>query len=76
MNTIVITEDVANCPQCGAEAVKLGPNQRNCNACGLTWEVCTEEDELDAQADRLVRSRGWNEDREGKREIGRFQKRW
>jgi hypothetical protein len=33
--------------------------------------VVTESDELDAVADRIIRSRGWNEDEGKSKKIGR-----
>jgi len=76
MSKLIVTEDIAECPKCGAPAVKTGDRQRQCNACGLTWERVTEEDELDADAESLVRSRGWNEERGRGKSIGKFQQRW
>ncbi len=76
MSRITVTEDLPECPQCGAPAVKTGDRQRQCNACGLAWERLEENDELDAEADRLVRSRGWNEEHGGARDIGKFPRRW
>lgn len=73
---IVVTEDLANCPRCGAPAVHTGERSRICNSCGLAWERMTEADELDAEADRLVRSRGWNEEKGRGKSIGKFQTRW
>ena len=74
--SITVTEDLPNCPGCGAPAVKTSDRDRQCNSCGLTWERVTEDDELDAEADRLVRSRGWNEERGRGKSIGKFQQRW
>ena len=76
MSRIVVTEDVSECPQCGAPAVKTGDRERQCNTCGLAWERMSEDDELDAEADRLVRSRGWNEERGRAKLIGKGQQRW
>ena len=76
MSRITVTEDLPECPQCGAPAVKTGDRQRQCNACGLAWERLDENDELDAEADRLVRSRGWNKEHGGARDIGKFPRRW
>jgi hypothetical protein len=76
MSQITTTEDVPTCPKCDAPAVKDGLQDRHCNACGLAWKVVTAEDELDAEADRLVRSRGWNEEKGKSKKIGKFQARW
>jgi hypothetical protein len=73
---VTTTVDVKVCPQCGSPAVQLGRQDRGCNGCGLAWTVVTEADELDAKADREVRSRGWNEEKERSRKIGKFQTRW
>lgn len=73
---ITVTEDIPNCPGCDAPAVKDSDRQRHCNACGLAWERRTEADELDDEADRLVRSRGFNEKVRGTTTIGRGQTRW
>jgi len=70
------TEDLPQCPGCGAPAVQTSDRDRQCNTCGLTWTRETEADELDAEADRLVRSRGWNEERGRSKTIGKFQRRW
>ena len=74
--TIIVTEDVAECPRCGGPAVKDGDCQRHCNACGLAWERRNEDDELDAEADRQVRGRGWSEHEGRSRPIGKGQTRW
>ena len=74
--TIIVTEDLPECPQCGAPAVKTGDRQRQCNACGLAWERMNEDDELDAEADRLVRGRGFADEHGRSRKIGKFQTRW
>jgi hypothetical protein len=74
--SIVTTVDVPACPLCSSPATVLGRQERACNACGLTWRVVTEQDELDAQADRAVRSREWNEERGAARKIGRNAQRW
>ena len=76
VDRLIVSEDLPECPQCGAPAVKTDDRQRQCNACGLTWERMTEEDELDAEAERLVRSRGWNEEQGRGKKIGKFQTRW
>lgn len=76
MTDLSTTVDVPNCPQCGAVAVKQGIQDRACNTCGLVWKVVTEQDELDAEADRLVRSRGWNEEHGRGKEIGKGALRW
>lgn len=73
---LIVSEDLPACPQCGAEVVKTGDRQRQCNSCGLTWERMTEDDELDAEAERLVRGRGWNEKQGRAKDIGKFQTRW
>ena len=61
---------------CGALAVKLGRQDRACFTCGLTWTVVTERDELDAKADRAVRSREFNEEHDRARKIGKNATRW
>ena len=76
MSRIIVTEDVSECPRCGAPAVKTSDRDRQCNSCGLTWERVTENDELDAEADRQARSRGWNEERGRAKSIGKGQQRW
>jgi uncharacterized Zn ribbon protein len=73
---IIVTEDLPNCPRCEAPAVKDDDRRRHCNSCGLAWERKTEADELDDDADRLVRSRGFNEKARGSTTIGRGQTRW
>jgi hypothetical protein len=72
---LIVTEDVPDCPGCGAPAVRLGDRQRHCNGCGLDWERMTEADELDAKADREVRSRAAAEER-GTIAISKHQTRW
>ena len=74
--SLIVTEDLPDCPRCGAPAVKTSDRDRQCNSCGLTWERLTEDDELDAEAERLVRSRGWNEEQGRGKSIGKFQSRW
>jgi uncharacterized Zn finger protein (UPF0148 family) len=74
--TLTVTEDLPNCPQCGAPAIKDGDQQRHCNSCGLAWERVTEDDELDAEADRISRQRGWNEEQGRGKNIGKGQMRW
>jgi uncharacterized Zn finger protein (UPF0148 family) len=76
MSRLTVTEDVTECPRCGAPAVKTSDRERQCNSCGLTWERVTENDELDAEAERLVQSRGWNEERGRAKSIGKTQQRW
>ena len=76
MTSITTTEDLKQCPGCGAQAVVDGRQDRHCNTCGLAWTVVTAQDELDAEADRNVRSRAVNEERGRGRKIGRFQTRW
>lgn len=73
---ITVSEDIPNCPGCGAVATKTDETHRVCTTCGLDWERKTPADELDDEADRLVRSRGWNEEKKGSTRIGRFQTRW
>jgi hypothetical protein len=73
---IVVTEDLKECPRCGAPAVRIGERDRNCNGCGLTWRRETAEDELDAAADREVRRREWNEEKGRARPIAKGQTRW
>ena len=74
--TITVSEDVPHCPQCGAPAVKDDERGRHCNGCGLSWQRATEADELDLEADKLVRSREWNEEHGRGKHIGRFPHRW
>ena len=76
MMKLTVTEDLPTCPQCGNPAVKIDDRHRNCNTCGLTWERLTAEDELDDAAERLIRSRGWNEEHGKTEKIGRFPRRW
>jgi uncharacterized Zn finger protein (UPF0148 family) len=73
---VITTVEPEQCPMCGSPLVSIGTKDRICNACGFSCTVHTEEDELDAEAERLVRSRGWNEDEGRSKEIGRFQTRW
>ena len=47
-----------------------------CNGCGFTCTVFTAEDELDAEADKLVHQRGYNEEHGRAKKIGKFQARW
>ena len=63
-------------PTVQCATVKTGDRQRQCNACGLAWERMTEDDKLDAEADHLVRSRGYNEEQGRAKSISKFQKRW
>ena len=76
MSRLIVSEELTECPGCGAPAVKTSDRDRQCNTCGLTWERATENDELDAEADRAVRSRGSNEDAGRAKKIGKFQQRW
>ena len=76
MTRIIVTEDVSECPRCSAPAVKTSDRQRQCNSCGLAWERVTEDDELDAEADQLVRSRAFNEEHGRVKSISKFQMRW
>jgi uncharacterized Zn finger protein (UPF0148 family) len=76
VSRLVVTEDLSECPRCGAPAVKTSDRDRQCNTCGLTWERVTEDDELDIAADRSARSRGWNEERGRSKSIGKGQQRW
>jgi hypothetical protein len=76
MTAITVSEDLPNCPQCGAPAVKDDERGRHCNSCGLSWQLRTEADELDLEADKLVRSRGWNEEQGRARDLGRVPHRW
>lgn len=73
---LIATEDLKECPGCNAPLVSTGRNDRICNTCGLSVRIVTEEDELDAEADRIVRSRGWNEEQGRARKVGKFQTRW
>jgi len=73
---IITTVDVAFCPQCLSPAVRYDEHARGCNGCGLTWKVVTERDELDAEADRLIRSRGWNEEHGRGKTVGKGATRW
>ena len=72
----MVSEDLPNCPQCGAPAVKDDDCGRHCNSCGLGWQLRTEADELDLEAEKLVRSRGWNEEQGRARDLGRFPHGW
>ena len=74
--TILVTEDLANCPRCESPAVKTGERTRICNACGLAWERKTAEDEADIEADQAVRTRGYAEEHGGASSIGKGQSRW
>ena len=76
MPRLIVTEDLPDCPRCSAPAVKTGDRQRQCNACGLAWERVTEDDELDAEADHLVRSRAYSEECGRSKSISKFQTRW
>ena len=73
---ITTAVDVKTCPRCEAPAVKLGIRDRVCNTCGLVWTVITPRDELDAKADRELRSREFSEGRGRGRKIGRGATRW
>lgn len=73
---VITTAEPDQCPMCGSPLVSIGTKDRICNACGFSCTVHTEEDELDAEAERLVRSRGWNEEEGRSKKIGRFQTRW
>ena len=73
---LTVTEDVRECPACGAPAVKDDERSRHCNTCGLVWVRITEADELDMEADRAVRSRGTNEDAGRAKSIAKHQTRW
>ena len=76
MSKIIVTEDLPGCPNCGGPAVKDDEHGRHCNTCGLTWERRTEDDELDAEVDRLTRGRGWADERGRSRKIRGGQERW
>lgn len=73
---ITVTEDLKECPGCGALAVRIDDRRRNCNGCGLTWTVETAEDDLDREAEREVRSRAWNEEKGRGSAIAPGQTRW
>ena len=73
---VTVTEDVDSCLNCGAPAVRDDERHRHCNACGMVWERMTEEDELDIEADRATRGRGWADERGRSREIRGGQERW
>ena len=73
---VITTEEPEGCPLCSTPLVKTDEHSRICNSCGFSCRVLTEEDELDAEAERLVRSRGWNEEQGRGKKIGRFQTRW
>ena len=73
---LITTKDIANCPRCDSPAVRTGRNDRICNGCGLAWTVHSEADELDAKADREVRSREFSEDRGWARAIPKGANRW
>ena len=77
---IITTEKPSACPQCGSPMVSTSANDYQCNACGFTCSVFTAQDELDAEADKIVRTRGYNEEHGRGKKISRFQdemvKRW
>jgi uncharacterized Zn finger protein (UPF0148 family) len=73
---IVATEDLKECPGCGAPATRIGDRQRICNGCGLDWIVVTPEDELEAEAERKVRGREHAEEHGRGRPIAKEQLRW
>ena len=73
---ITTTVDLPECPRCGSPAKHLGRADRACMACGLTWTVSSEREELDAKADREVRSRGFNEERGRARRVPKGASRW
>jgi len=75
-DVITTTVDVPNCPQCGGLAKQMGRQDRACLTCGLAWKVVTEQDELDAEADRLIRSRGYAEEHGRGRTVGKGATRW
>jgi len=67
----ITTVDAENCPQCGAPAVRYTLQDRGCNTCGLAWKVVTEQDELDAEAEKITRSRAYAEEHGRGRSIGK-----
>ena len=73
---ITVSEDIPNCPGCGAVATKTDETHRVCTTCGLAWERRTPEDELDEEADRAVRSRGFSEKGGGMTPLRPGQTRW
>lgn len=73
---LIVSEELTACPKCGAPPVSTGDRQRQCNCCGLVWERMTAEDEADEEADRVVRSRRFNEKQRGFRPISCGQTRW
>jgi len=54
----------------------MGRQDRACLTCGLAWKVVTEQDELDAEADRLIRSRGYAEEHGRGKTVGKGATRW
>ncbi len=76
MSHVITTTKPDACPQCGSVMVCTSAQDYQCNACGFTCSVFTAEDELDAEADRLVRTRGFNEEHGRGKKIARFQSRW
>jgi len=68
---IIVTNELTECPQCDAPAVKYGDRQRGCNSCGLVWERMSEQDELDLEAERTVRTRSWAEENGRGKSIGK-----
>lgn len=76
MAGVVTTVDVPDCPMCSTPAKRLGLNDRGCLGCGFTWSVLTADDELDAEADREVRSREFNESKGRGRKVPKGAGRW
>ena len=73
---IISTREPDRCPQCKSPLVRTCMKDFQCNGCGFTCTVFTAEDELDAEADKLVRQRGYNEEHGRAKKIGKFQARW
>ena len=73
---LITTVDQANCPACSSPSVRYDDRHRGCNACGLTWERMTEQDELDLKADAKVRGRGHAEELGRMRAIPKGAIRW
>lgn len=73
---IITTEKPNTCPLCESPMVCTSAQDYQCNACGFTCTVFTAQDELDAEADKLVRQRGWNEEHGRGKKISKFQSRW
>lgn len=78
MLKLTVSEDIQTCPQCddGTPLVQIGYHLRQCNSCGVAIEWVTEENELDAEADRQVLTREYNEGHGRGKAIAKYQQRW